>query len=482
MINTQQHNLGFFTVGFIALVILSVICAGALDSLLVYAIPFIFLLGTWVVYQPKILYLFLFMALPFSTELELPGGFGLDFPTELILVLITAVSLLLGLSNAKKIGSNYFNHPISLLLIVQFAWITFTTITSTETIISLKYLLSKSWYIIPFYGFSFFVLKAKSDFIKHIGVLLIGVCLACLYVWFNHAQTGFSFKDINPSVYPIFRNHVNYACLILFTLPFLWLYIKESNSRFKGLLVGLGLYFVAAIIFSYTRAAIGAIFIGIAASYIFKWRLALPAILFSMGVAIFVTVHLISKNEFIQYAPDYNKTISHQKFDDLIDATAKGQDISTMERAYRWVAGYYMVKEKPIVGFGPGSFYSNYKEYAITAFKTYVSDNPEKSTIHNYYFLLLVEQGFIGLLLFLSICITAVLRGQYLYHQLSGFEKQLVMASLVCLIMVLTINVINDMVESIKTGSFFFLSLAFIVRADLHHKKRLYDAKLLERT
>ncbi len=470
MISTKQHRLGFFTGGFIALLILCVILASVVESFVIYAIPFTFLLAALIIRQPKILYLFLFMALPFSTELELPGGVGLDFPTELILIVITAVGLFLGLSYSKRIASHYFTHPISLLLICQFAWIGLTTITSTETTISVKYILAKSWYIIPFYGFSFFALKQKSDFLKHIGILLIGVCLACLYVWYNHAQSGFAFAEINRSVYPIFRNHVNYACLVLFTLPFLWLYIQESSSKYKPLLIALCLFFMASIFFSYTRAAIGAVFIGVTASYIFKYRLALPAIVLSLIIATLVTVHLIRNNEFIQYAPDYDKTISHQKFNDLIDATAKGQDISTMERAYRWVAGVYMVKEKPIVGFGPGSFYSNYKEYAITAFKTYVSNNPEKSTIHNYYFLLLVEQGIIGLLLFLSICIVAILRGQYLYHRLDGFEKQLVMASLICLIMVLTINVINDMVESIKTGSFFFLSLAFIVRADILFK------------
>lgn len=477
MINTKQHSLGFFTIAFIGILVLCVILASVLESIAVYVLPLFLLLGALVIHQPKVLYLFLFMALPFSTELELPGGFGLDFPTELILIVITAVGLLLGLAKSNRISSTYFTHPITLLIIVQFAWIAVTTITSTEITISIKYILAKSWYIIPFYGFSFFALKQKSDFLKHFGVLLLGVCLACVYVWFNHAQTGFAFSEINRSVYPIFRNHVNYACIILFTLPFLWLYIKESNSRYKPLLFALGLYFLASIFFSYTRAAMGAVIIGIAASYIFKFRLALPAIVLSLIIATLVTVHLIQNNEFIQFAPDYNKTISHQKFNDLIDATAKGEDISTMERAYRWVAGYYMVKEKPLVGFGPGSFFSNYQEYAITAFKTYVSDNPEKSTIHNYYFLLLVEQGFIGLLLFLSICITAILRGQFLYHQSDGFEKQLVMASLVCLIMVLTINVINDMVESIKTGSFFFLSLAFIVQADILFQKTLKEEK-----
>jgi len=478
MINTIRHNkLPILTIGFVCILILSIALASVLESMAVYLIPLLLLLACWIAYQPKILFVFLFASLPFSTELELPIGFGLDFPTELILIVITGTALLMVMSKAKKISSLFLTHPISLLLIAHLFWIGMTTITSTEFIISIKYFLAKCWYIIPFYCFSFFALQNRADFIKHIRLLLIGVCIACVYVWFNHAQTGFSFSDINPSVYPIFRNHVNYASLILLTLPYLWLYFKESKSRHHNLLIGLGLFFIMSIFFSYTRAAIGAMFIGIVSYFIIKYRIALPAILVAVFLASLISVQLIRNNEFIHYAPDFNKTISHQKFDDLIDATAKGEDISTMERAYRWVAGYYMVKEKPLVGFGPAAFYSNYKKHTIRLFKTYVSDNPEKSTIHNYFFLILVEQGIIGLLIFMAICFMAILRGQYLYHRLTGFYRQLAMAATICLILVLTINVINDMIESIKVGSFFFLSLACIVCADMEYKKQLKQTK-----
>ena len=69
------------------------------------------------------------------------------------------------------------------------------------------------------------------------------------------------------------------------------------------------------------------------------------------------------------------------------------EDISTMERVYRWVAGVEMVKDKPIFGFGPGTFYSAYKAYTLSSFQTYVSDNVDHSTVHNYFLLTFIEQG-----------------------------------------------------------------------------------------
>jgi O-antigen ligase len=116
----------------------------------------------------------------------------------------------------------------------------------------------------------------------------------------------------------------------------------------------------------------------------------------------FCWVH-VATEQIPEYAPDFDRTVTHYEFDNLIEATAKGEDISTMERVYRWVAGLHMISEKPVFGFGPGNFYNFYHSYTVTSFETYVSDNPEKSGIHSYYLMTVVEQGFPGLLFFLAL-------------------------------------------------------------------------------
>lgn len=454
---------------FALLVVLATILNGIFSSLLFFCLPLASLFIYWLVHDLKGVYILLFAILPFSTELDLPGGFGLDFPTELLLILFTGIGILLLFVNMRAIKASYFLHPISILLCIHFAWILFTTLTSTFPVISLKFALAKTWYVVPFYFLPLYFFHNKHLLLKSIRYLLLSVSIACTYVWMNHAQVAFSFKDINPSVYPIFRNHVNYACLVLLTVPYYMLYLYNYEGRFKSLLYCLGAFLVMSIFFSYTRAAMIALCIGYLSYFIIKWKLIQYAILVTAVSSLFLIGNLLHENEFILHAPDYNKTITHKNFDDLIDATSKGQDISTMERAYRWVAGYYMIKDKPIQGFGPATFYSNYKSYAITLFKTYVSDNPERSTIHNYFFLVLVEQGWIGLLIFISLVVFALLRGQFLYHHLSGFDRQLILTALICLIMVLAINLINDMIESLKVGSFLFLSLSLIVMADIKY-------------
>lgn len=449
----------------------AIILNGICNTFLFFGVPAACLFAYWLIHDLKLMFMSVFAILPFTVEVELPGGLGLDLPTEMLMILFTGVGFLLLVMNSRDTKAGFILHPVSILLILHLSWIVFSSLLSTVPVISLKYVLAKSWYIIPFYCLSYYFLRTKADYLKTIRVLLIAVFIACCYVWFNHVQVDFSFKDVNPSVYPIFRNHVNYACLILVTLPFLAFYTNQYKGKFKALLFALGLFFVVAIFFSYTRAAMISLVIGMLSYVLIKWRLIQYAILISGVSSLLIVGSLIKDNEFVLYAPDYNRTITHQKFDDLIDATAKGEDISTMERAYRWIAGYYMIQDKPIVGFGPGTFYSNYKSYTIRLFKTYVSDNPEGSTIHNYYLLVLVEQGLIGFILFMSLIIYALVRGQYIYHKSTGYHKSLIMAALVCLIMILSINLINDMIESLKVGAFFFLCLAIIVGQDIQYSR-----------
>lgn len=454
-------------------ILISTVLSGLFSSVLFFGIPVTCLFAYWILNDVKILFVIMFACLPFTVEVELPNGLGLDLPTELLMILLTGLGLILLVLNLDRISARYILNPISLLILLQLTWIGFTTLFSTYPTISLKYLLAKTWYIVPFYFLPLYFLKEKGDVLTIVKFLLLSITIACTYVWFNHAQTGFSFKDINPSGYPIFRNHVNYACLILVSTPFYILYTILYKGKWKWLLYLLGFFLVISIFLSYTRAAMIALVVGFISVYIIKWKLIKPILLITAITSIFLVLSLLNKNEFLLHAPDYNKTITHQKFDDLVEATAKGEDISTMERAYRWVAGYYMIQDKPVVGFGPGTFYSNYKSYAISLFKTYVSGNPERSTIHNYYFLILVEQGIIGFIIFISLILYTLIRGQFLYHELVGFEKQLLLAAMVCLIMILTVNLINDLLESLKVGSFFFLSLSLIVAADLKylHKK-----------
>jgi O-antigen ligase len=136
------------------------------------------------------------------------------------------------------------------------------------------------------------------------------------------------------------------------------------------------------------------------------------------------------------------------------------------------MAGIEMIKDRFWMGFGPGSFYSNYKSYSISRFQTYVSDNPEQSGIHNYYLMTWVEQGLIGFLIFIGLCFVILIESENLYHKCTNQkDKYLVMACALAFIIIFAMNLINDLIETDKVGPFFFLNMAFLLFISSKYKK-----------
>lgn len=145
-----------------------------------------------------------------------------------------------------------------------------------------------------------------------------------------------------------------------------------------------------------------------------------------------------------------------------------------MERVYRWVAAGHMVAERPWLGWGPGTFTNFYKTYTLAGFRTYVSDNKEGSGIHCYYLMTLVEQGFIGLLLFVGLVFLVLLKGEIVYHQTKDpSRRRMLLAVLTTTVIIDGLLLINDLVETDKIGSFFFLCMAVIVNVDLMNRQDL---------
>jgi len=389
--------------------------------------------------------------IPFSTELDLVGGIGLVFPGELMFLLLT------GLGIVKMINSpppkELFNW-LSFFLFLHVFWIGFTGIYAEYPVISFKYLLAKIWFVIPFYALPFYVFREQVQFDQFLKVIIWATVIAGVYVFANHGLDGLSFDSRTNAGKPIFRNHVNYACLLLMVIPTAYyLYRRQYGYRYLFLIPILLIF----IYFTYARIAYIALAMMIVMWIIYKMRIMRLAVAVSLVVITAVSISFLSGDTLLHYAPDYETTVSHKRFDRLIEASYQFKDISSMERAYRWMAGLEMIAERPIVGFGPGNFYENYQAYAINSFQTYVSDNPEKSGIHNYYLMLIVEQGFIGLLIFLSLIATAFWK---IAHNRSTFlNRPITQLAIFWLVGICVVLLLNDMIEVIKFGPFFFMGL-----------------------
>lgn len=409
----------------------------------------------------KTLYFLLWATIPLSTEVEF-GSIGTDLPDEILMIVLMGIAIALFIYKAPTLSMRMMLHPITLLLILHVAWIGITTITSTQTVISVKFLVAKLWYVGTFYFLTYYLMRAQRDVRTWLTWLIVPVLFTIAVVWAKHYSSGFSFETVEEMMKPFYRNKVDYALMLGVIIPFVWIFRDNWKGKYTGAVI-VGVLFVA-MYFAYTRAAYLGLITGVIGLLIIRTRTLKYALLLSLAGLAIILVNLSKDNRYIDFAPDYNKTISHRDFDNLIEATYKLEDISSMERVYRWIAGFYMIGDKPVFGFGPGSFYESYMPYTDKHFITYVSDNPERSGIHNYFLMTATDQGLPGLVIFVMLLIVVLIKAQWLYHRLEdGFPKKMLSACTVTLFFILFILLLNDMVETDKVGSFFFFCLAMIV-------------------
>lgn len=461
---------GNLFLGLGALVLLCLAMGIATGWYFLAGVPAFFLLVYLTIVDFRAVFFLLLACLPLSTEIQLPNGFGTDLPTEPLMIGLMLVYGLYVIQNGRNMEGRFIRHPISLLLILHVAWVLVTTITSELLLVSVKFTLAKIWYVTVFYFLAGSMLKRKSDMRIFFWVIFIPLMFTVLVTMVRHSTYGFSFRDVHRVLHPFQRNHVNYAATLALFFPIAWLatgWYRRWSSRW-WLLVASLVILVVAIYLSYTRAAYVAIMLAFGAYLIIRLRLMKVVLAGALLVALLAVGFMIRGNTYLEYAPNYDRTVSHYEFDNLLEATAKGEDISTMERVYRWVAGFHMFKDKPVFGYGPGNFVNFYRPYTVTSFTTYVSDNEEQSGIHSYYLLLLVEQGVLGVILFLTLSFYVLIRGETLYHRIrDAGRRRIVLMVILSTVVIDAFLIINDLVETDKVGSFFFLAMAILVNQDL---------------
>jgi O-antigen ligase len=434
------------------------------------AIPFVWVLAPSLFnsitrHASRIFWLMLIM-LPLSSEINFTPSLGMDMPDELLLILLTAMMVVKLVHEPKWFPRSVSIHPLFLLLVMHLVWLLITCFYSQDPWLSVKYLLAKTWYILPLVILPQRLIQNDRSWRTLALCLLLPMLFVVIQTLARHALYGFSFADIKHIFSPFFRNHVNYSSMLVCLLAVAWCTWKltpEENPRRKWLLYGMSVGLIA-LVFSYSRGAWLALLSGIIGAYLIRKRWIGIALAIALLAAVAGIAWLSTDHQYMAFRPVHDKTVFHTDFSEHISATLKGRDISNAERMYRWIAGARMVAEKPVTGFGPNTFYSQYRPYTVSSFETWVSNNPEHSTVHNYFLLTAIEQGWPGLVLFGLLFAGMLLYTQYLYHHSSDtFYTTIALTIGAILIMIAVINCLSDMIETDKIGGIFWLCLGGII-------------------
>ena len=415
--------------------------------------------------RPAYLFYVLVATIPWSIEYNFSQSLSTDLPDEPLMLITAFTAIALFISNKTK--RSFKLHPLLFLVFLQVVWLILSVLLSTDFLVSLKYFLAKSWYLLAFIIAPLFILNKKT-LIRSAIVLLVSMAAVMCIVITRHAQNEFLFSAINESVKPFFKNHVIYSALLVCMVPVEIAILQLAVSRpLKKIIPFLLFITIVAIYFTYSRGAWLALFIGLFTYLIIKKRLLEFSFLTFIFLTIGATYWLKNNDRYLRYAHDYKTTIFHKDFSEHLVATYKLKDVSTAERFYRWIAGLRMIKDHWWEGVGPNTFYENYKPYAIPAFRTWVSENKEHSTVHNYFLLLAIEQGVPSMILFILLFILSFWHAQKIYtRSRDKFWKVTAAAIASILMMLFTLNFLSDLIEVDKTGCIFYLCIAILIIAD----------------
>lgn len=407
---------------------------------------------------------------------------SITLPDEPMMWIFLFLSTVLIARNPAILPKWWWKDEIVLLVVLQFIWLVVAVGYSHVLFYSVKYLIAKSWLMACYFILPILVFNRKDDFQKGFRLMLIPILFTIVVILTHHAKLKFRFDKVQEAMTWLYYNHVDYSSVVSMFFPLLIVAFPLTKSwkwwQRLAVIIMIAL-FMASIFFSYARAALLAVVFAIAIGLAIKMKLANLVMPTFYAAIIALFAYMVPEHNFLKFKPDYDHTYMHKNFADHMLATFRGKDMSSMERLYRWIAAVRMSRDEPIKGYGPHGFYYNYKPYAINAFKTYVSRNPERSTTHNYFLYMLVEQGWPAMILYALLIPAIFAKAQRTYHR---FKDKFYKTATLGLAMTIGAGFINnffsELIETHKVGALFYIPIALLIILEYKSKNEEQQKQL----
>lgn len=417
-----------------------------------------------------ILWLIVF-ATPLAINIrDLDIGVGISLPTEPLLIGVLII-FLIKLLFSVDIDRRFMRHPVTIAILLNLLWILVTSLTSQLPLVSLKFLISRLWFVIPMY-FLGSILFRKFEHAKLFSWLYVSsLMIVIVYTIYNHSLYGFNEREGHWVMTPFYNDHTAYGAILAMFIPVMFGFGFDMSGRrrfrimafiFSGILV-LALYL------SFSRAAWVSIVFALAVYVLILFRIRFRWILAS--VALVLVIFITFKFEILETL-EKNKQDSSANFIEHIKSIANiSSDASNLERVNRWQSAFRMFGERPVLGWGPGTYQFEYAPFQRSAEKTIISTNfGDKGNAHSEYIGPLAESGLLGMLTFLAIVVLIIQTGIRVYRHAE--KKEVRLLSLVTVLSFVTYAVhslMNNFLDSDKASVPFWGFAAIIVALDVYH-------------
>jgi putative inorganic carbon (HCO3(-)) transporter len=258
---------------------------------------------------------------------------------------------------------------------------------------------------------TFLLINNKEKLIQLVWVIAISIGFFGIKGGIFAIRTGFRYRISGPKDSFIGGNN-EMALALLMVIPLMYFLFTVSEKKFIKLgLLGAILLSFFAVISSYSRGA----FLGMSVMLFFLW-LGTKHKLVTMGIVVAIIVAGIP-------------FIPQKWFERMDTIETYQQDESAMSRINSWKFAFNLANDRPIIGGG-------YRTFTRQAFAKYAPNPDVVFDAHSIYFEMLGEQGYVGLILFLTIWALVFLEARKIKKLSKGNEELRWVVTLVTMIQV----------------------------------------------
>ncbi|MCD4664313.1 MAG: O-antigen ligase family protein, partial [Bacteroidales bacterium] len=404
---------------------------------------------------------------------DLDFGIGISLPTEPLMFGVL-IFFIIKILYEGKYDIRILKHPVTISILLFLIWILFTSITSEMPVVSFKFLLSRLWFIIPFYFLAVLLFKEFGNTKLFIWLYVISFSAVIIYTLYNHALRGFDEESGHWVMTPFYNDHTAYGAILAMFVPVLLGFGINKKHGFAVKIVSIAFFvlFSFALIFSYSRAAwlsfaaATGVFILIYLKIKFRWVL--------LSMILIISFFYVFQEQIIDKL-EQNKQDSSANFVEHVQSISNiSSNTSNLERINRWQSAIRMFQERPFWGWGPGTYQFLYAPFQRSKEKTIISTNVgDMGNAHSEYIGPLAESGIFGLMSVIFIVISVIYTGIKVYRRAD--DKEIKVLSLVVVIGLVTYfihGLLNNFLDSDKASVPVWGFIAIIVALDLYHNNK----------
>jgi O-antigen ligase len=200
-----------------------------------------------------------------------------------------------------------------------------------------------------------------------------------------------------------------------------------------------------------------------------RWLLIFSMIGAVIGYLFWINIYIELKDNTKASGTDFKKHVESM--------TNISTDASNTERLNRWHSAWRMFKERPVLGWGPGTYMFQYAPFQLSSEMTVISTNMGTlGNSHSEYLGPMAEEGVLGILSTVALFFVCIQQAMKLiYKSKDRFVKYTALGVILGLITYFTHGLVNDYIDVDKAAVPVWAFMGILVALKVYHNDKLKE-------